>query len=166
MNGLPTMLRLEGVPALVVGGGAVGTRRAARMASAGAVVRVVDPAADGVPGVEGVGRIARGFEPGDLAGVRVVVVATADPAVNEAVAAAVGVAARAAAVAEPRGRRARPRGGPGLHGFVQRRAGDRGGGFRRVVRGRGATAGRRAGRAGSTRTAGPCSKPSRRSARW
>ncbi len=96
MNGLPTMLRLRGVPVLVVGGGAVGTRRAGRMAAAGAVVRVVDPAAAGLPGVEGVEFVARGFEAGDVDGVRIVVVATADAAVNAAVAEAV------AAMPEPR----------------------------------------------------------------
>ena len=89
MTGLPTMLRLRGVPVLVVGGGAVGTRRAGRMAAAGAVVRVVDPAAGSLPGVDGVDLVARGFEAGDVDDARIVVVATADAAVNAAVAEAV-----------------------------------------------------------------------------
>lgn len=83
------MLSLAGVPVLVVGGGAVGTRRAGRMAAAGAAVRVVDPSAGGLPGAAGVELVPRGFEAADLDGVRIVVVATADAAVNEAVAAAV-----------------------------------------------------------------------------
>ena len=83
------MLSLQGVPVLVVGGGAVGTRRAGRMAAAGARVRVVDPAAASLPAAAGVSSEARGFVPGDVDGVRVVVVATADAGVNAAVAAAV-----------------------------------------------------------------------------
>ena len=83
------MLSLQGVPVLVVGGGAVGARRAGRMAAAGAEVRVVDPAAASLPAAAGVELEARGFVPGDVDGVRVVVVATADAEVNAAVAAAV-----------------------------------------------------------------------------
>lgn len=126
------MLEVRGLAALVVGGGSVGTRRAKRLAAAGARVRVLDPAWPG-PGPEdepnspgepsspgdsaplgepnspgdsappgengGSGSIewlGRTFEPADLAGVRLVVVATTDPAANARVAAAV------AALPEPR----------------------------------------------------------------
>jgi siroheme synthase-like protein len=73
---------------LVVGAGAVAARKVAGLAAAGAAVRVVAPEI----GAElDRGHVAelhrRPYEPGDLDGVRLVVTATGDPAVDAAVAA-------------------------------------------------------------------------------
>jgi len=73
MHGLPVTLNLEGVACLVVGAGPVGTRKAASLRAAGAVVAVVAPERN------------RAFRPGDCAGHRLVVAATDDPATNDAV---------------------------------------------------------------------------------
>jgi siroheme synthase-like protein len=84
----PVVLDLSGVPVLVVGAGPIAARKAAGLAAAGAVVRVVarevSPALDGVAVAE-VRR--RPYERGDLDGVRLVVTATGRPAVDAAVAA-------------------------------------------------------------------------------
>jgi siroheme synthase-like protein len=73
MAGLPVTLNLDGVPCLVVGAGAVGARKAASLRAAGAEVTVVAPERNRV------------FRSGDSAGHRLVVAATNDPAVNDAV---------------------------------------------------------------------------------
>ena len=73
MAGLPVTLNLDGVRCLVVGAGAVGTRKAATLRAAGAVVTTVAPEDN------------RPFRPGDSAGHRLVVAATDDGAVNDAV---------------------------------------------------------------------------------
>ena len=73
MAGLPVTLNLGGVPCLVVGAGAVGRRKTASLRAAGAVVTVVAPERN------------RPFRPGDSAGHRLVVAATDDPNVNDAV---------------------------------------------------------------------------------
>jgi siroheme synthase-like protein len=86
--GYPVFLRLDQVPVLVVGAGAVAARKVAGLAAAGAVVRVVAP----VIGAELDRRLVdaihqRPYEPGDLDGARLVVTATGDPDVDAAVAA-------------------------------------------------------------------------------
>jgi siroheme synthase-like protein len=73
MTGLPVTLNLDGVPCLVVGAGAVGARKAASLRAAGAEVTVVAPERN------------RPFRSGDSAGHRLVVAATNDLTVNDAV---------------------------------------------------------------------------------
>jgi siroheme synthase-like protein len=80
------MLRLAGVPVLVVGGGEVAARKVAGLRASGALVTVVAP--DVVPALRedtAVEVRARPYERGDVAGHRLVVTATDDPAVNQAV---------------------------------------------------------------------------------
>jgi uroporphyrin-III C-methyltransferase/precorrin-2 dehydrogenase/sirohydrochlorin ferrochelatase len=83
----PLMLDLTGRRAVVVGGGRVALRRARALLAAGAQVHViapqVDPALAGLP----VTVSRRRYRGGDLAGAWLVHAATADPAVNAAVAA-------------------------------------------------------------------------------
>jgi precorrin-2 dehydrogenase/sirohydrochlorin ferrochelatase len=73
MAGLPVTLNLDGVPCLVVGAGPIGVRKAASLRAVGARVTVVAPEHN------------RPFRPGDSAGHRLVVAATDDAAVNDAV---------------------------------------------------------------------------------
>jgi len=83
------MLNLSGWCCLVVGGGGVAARRAGTLAQAGAAVTMVAPvmSADATAlSSEAVNREERAFADGDLAGVRLVVVATDDAAVNARVA--------------------------------------------------------------------------------
>jgi precorrin-2 dehydrogenase len=86
--GYPVFLRLEQVPVLVVGAGAVAARKVAGLATAGAAVRVV---ARQIGAELDRGQVdelhQRPYESGDLDGVRLVVTATGDPAVDAAVAA-------------------------------------------------------------------------------
>jgi precorrin-2 dehydrogenase/sirohydrochlorin ferrochelatase len=88
----PVLLDLHGVAVLVVGAGPVAARKAAGLAAAGAVVRVVAPDVSAAMEAElhagHVGTVERRpFEPADLDGVRLVVTATGDD-VDHAVAAA------------------------------------------------------------------------------
>jgi siroheme synthase-like protein len=86
--GYPIFLRLEQVPVLVVGAGAVAARKVAGLAAAGAAVRVVAPQIGAELDRGHVDELhQRPYEPGDLDGVRLVVTATGDPAVDAAVAA-------------------------------------------------------------------------------
>ncbi len=86
MTGYPLLLDVTGRRVLVVGGGTVGARRAARLAEAGADVVVVAPEAGPMP--DGVEVQRRPFESQDVVDAWLVVACTSDPAVNEAVAAA------------------------------------------------------------------------------
>ena len=85
-------LRLEGRRVVVVGGGAVASRRVPALLDAGAEVLLVSPKV--TPSLEDLaaaGRIrwaARGYQDGDCAGAWLVSACTDDPAVNAAVAAA------------------------------------------------------------------------------
>lgn len=85
----PLLLDLSGRTCLVVGGGVVAARRVASLLAGGASVRVVAPTVS--PEVEAllvddaVEWIARGHRSGDAAGCALAVVATDDPAVNQAV---------------------------------------------------------------------------------
>ena len=86
MTGFPLLLDLRDRPVLVVGAGAVGTRRALALAAAGARVRVVAPQpSEALTGVE-IER--REYRVDDLDGVWLVLACTSDPEVNAAVAAA------------------------------------------------------------------------------
>lgn len=83
------VLDLHGVAVLVVGGGRIGARKAAGLAAAGARVRLV--ATEVSAHVDGVGVAEireRSFIDEDLDGVRLVVTATGDAAVDAAVSAA------------------------------------------------------------------------------
>lgn len=86
----PVFLRLEGQPCLVVGGGAVAERKVRALLAAGASVRVVSPTLnEALAGLAREGRILyvrRGYRPGDLAGVLLVVAATASPGLNARIA--------------------------------------------------------------------------------
>ena len=85
-------LRLEGRRVVVVGGGAVASRRVPALLDAGAEVLLVSPkVAASLEDLAAAGRIrweARGYRPGDCAGAWLVCACTDDPAVNAAVAAA------------------------------------------------------------------------------
>src|SRR6266487_4162596 len=85
-------LRLEGRCVVVVGGGAVASRRVPALLDAGAEVLLVSPkVAASLEGLAAAGRIrweARGYQAGDCAGAWLVCACTDDPAVNSAVAAA------------------------------------------------------------------------------
>jgi uroporphyrin-III C-methyltransferase/precorrin-2 dehydrogenase/sirohydrochlorin ferrochelatase len=84
-------LRLEGRRVLVVGGGAVATRRIPALLDAGADVVLVSPAVTAsLEDLAAAGRIrweARGYADGDCAGVWLICACTDDVAVNAAVAA-------------------------------------------------------------------------------
>ena len=91
MSALPVVLEGSAVTALVVGGGAVATRKARALAEAGAAVRVVAPEmsaamrelAAGFP----LALAEREYEPGDVADATLVIAATSSRAVNARVAA-------------------------------------------------------------------------------
>jgi uroporphyrin-III C-methyltransferase/precorrin-2 dehydrogenase/sirohydrochlorin ferrochelatase len=85
-------LRLEGRRVVVVGGGAVASRRIPALLDAGADVLLVSPkVAASLEDLAAAGRIrweSRGYRPGDCAGAWLVCACTDDPEVNAAVAAA------------------------------------------------------------------------------
>lgn len=83
----PVNLRVDGRRCLVVGGGTVAARKARGLLEAGAVVHVIAPRVSEHMRALAVTVDERPFAPGDTAGHRLVLVATDDPAVNQAVAA-------------------------------------------------------------------------------
>ena len=91
MPAYPLLLRLEGRPVVVVGGGHVAARRAAVLVDAGAVVTVVSPSLHpSLASLVAAGRVtavSRRYADGDLAGAWLAHACTDDPAVNAAVAA-------------------------------------------------------------------------------
>jgi uroporphyrin-III C-methyltransferase / precorrin-2 dehydrogenase / sirohydrochlorin ferrochelatase len=86
VTGYPLLLDLTGRRVLVVGAGAVGTRRVRALVDAGAEVVVVAPEIADLP--DGVAVHRRRFESADVVGAWLVHACTADPDVNAAVAAA------------------------------------------------------------------------------
>jgi precorrin-2 dehydrogenase/sirohydrochlorin ferrochelatase len=84
----PVLLNIAGRRCLIVGGGAVAVRKAAGLAEAGALLRVVAPQVraelDALPGAE---ILRTRYAPEHLAGCALAFAATDDPAVNAAVAA-------------------------------------------------------------------------------
>lgn len=88
----PVCVDLGGRRCLVVGGGAVGTRKVLALLASGARVRLASPTATPtLQALAGQGRIEhrrRGFRAGDLAGVTLAIAATGVPRVDAAVAAA------------------------------------------------------------------------------
>lgn len=92
VHGYPIVLTsLGGARAVVVGGGAVGERKARGLLAAGAAVRLISPAAtEQLCAWAAAGRIGwerRGYAPGDLVGAVLVFAATDARAVNAQVAA-------------------------------------------------------------------------------
>ena len=87
MSLFPIFLKLDGRPCLVVGAGPVAESKIAGLIEAGAAVRVVAPRA--TPGIEQRAKdgelrwLPRRFEPADLDGVFLVVVATSSRELNE-----------------------------------------------------------------------------------
>lgn len=85
----PVFLRLAGRPCLVVGGGRIGEGKISGLLSSGAAVKVVAPrVTQAVAGWAREGRIAlvkRQFEPADLDGVFLAVVATASRELNDTI---------------------------------------------------------------------------------
>ena len=81
----PVNLLLEGRPVLVVGGGRIAAEKVRGLVEAGASVTVVAPEVD--PAIEALGAVLerRAYRAGEVAGYRLAVAATADPAVNQAV---------------------------------------------------------------------------------
>jgi siroheme synthase-like protein len=82
----PVNLVVEGRRCLVVGGGAVAARKVAGLRSCGAEVHVVAPHVSGeVRSIDGVTWEERPYRAGEVAGYRLAVAATDDPAANRAV---------------------------------------------------------------------------------
>ena len=90
MSGYPiTLVDLGNTCCVVVGGGEVAARKVASLREAGARPLVISPAlCDALQRRVETGELdvtAREYQPGDLTGVRLVIAATDDPEVNEAV---------------------------------------------------------------------------------
>ncbi len=89
MDFLPIFLNIKGARCLVVGGGAVAARKAGLLLGCGAHIAIVSPElGEALAAEKATGRIehiAARFEPAHLAGAAVVIAATDDRAVNEAV---------------------------------------------------------------------------------
>jgi siroheme synthase-like protein len=83
----PIFLKLEGRRCVLVGAGAVGSGKLAGLLECGAQVTAIDPSPnDQVRALANEGRIElheRRYEPGDLQGAYLAVIATSDPSVNE-----------------------------------------------------------------------------------
>ncbi len=94
MDFLPIFYALKGRRCLVVGGGEVAARKVELLRRAGGRVTVVAPALDGrlatLAEAGGIEHLARPFAEADLEGMTLVIAATDDRAVNEAVAGAAG----------------------------------------------------------------------------
>ena len=87
MTGLPVVLDVAGKRCVVVGAGVGGRRKITALLAAGATVTVIDPAVEAAADeFDGVHVEARPWRSGDTEGAFVVVIATDDPAVNEAAA--------------------------------------------------------------------------------
>jgi uroporphyrin-III C-methyltransferase/precorrin-2 dehydrogenase/sirohydrochlorin ferrochelatase len=88
VTGYPLLLDLRDRDVLVVGGGAVATRRVVGLVEAGAAVRVVAPQISDEIVALGVAISRRAFVPADADGAWLVQSCVSDPAVNDSVAAA------------------------------------------------------------------------------
>jgi siroheme synthase-like protein len=91
VSGVPILLEASALRVLVVGGGAVATRKARAFAEAGAQVRVVAPAiAEEIRALAPTGRVSlveRAYRSDDVADAQLVIAATDDRAANAQVAA-------------------------------------------------------------------------------
>ena len=86
VDGYPVVLRVAGRRVLVVGGGAVATRKVVGLAGAGALVTVVAPTVDpSIEAIPGIRVERRPYRSGDLDGYRLVIAATDDEAVQQQV---------------------------------------------------------------------------------
>jgi siroheme synthase-like protein len=85
MNDLPVMLRVAGRLCVVVGGGCVAARRAAALQQCGARVRLIAPEVSEAVVREGIEVVIRPYQTGDLRGAFLVVIATDDRPVNQAI---------------------------------------------------------------------------------
>jgi precorrin-2 dehydrogenase / sirohydrochlorin ferrochelatase len=85
---LPICLNLEGRPVLVIGAGGVGTQKVRDFLECGAQITVIGPEASEAVRAEAeagtVRLLLRRYQPGDCAGMFLVVVATDDPETNAA----------------------------------------------------------------------------------
>jgi uroporphyrin-III C-methyltransferase/precorrin-2 dehydrogenase/sirohydrochlorin ferrochelatase len=86
VTGFPLLLDLSGLHVVVVGGGAVATRRVASLVDVGAAVTVVSPVVSPEIRACGVEVLERGFASEDVDGAWLVVACTDSPDVNAAVA--------------------------------------------------------------------------------
>lgn len=86
MPDLPIMLNVRGRRCVVIGGGPVALRRAGALLEAGAAVTVIAPDLDPAFGDRPVTAIRRAYQPGDLDGAWLAVLAADDPRVNRAAA--------------------------------------------------------------------------------
>ncbi|QXE89598.1 precorrin-2 dehydrogenase/sirohydrochlorin ferrochelatase family protein [Geomonas subterranea] len=90
MRHYPINLNLKGRLVVVVGGGKVAARKAARLVGAGARVTVVAPVVEeslaALVAHGGVAHLCRSYRSGDISGAILVFAATSDPAVNREVA--------------------------------------------------------------------------------
>lgn len=104
MSGVPILVEGSSVRALVVGGGAVASRKAAALSAAGAAVRVVALVADAaMRALADAGTVSldeRAYESSDIGDAMLVVAATDDRAVNARVATDARLACRLANVAD------------------------------------------------------------------
>lgn len=86
---LPICLNLEGRRAVIVGGGNVGTQKVRDFLGCGAEVHVVSPViSDAIRQAAAAGEITlaeRRYDPGDITGAFLVIVATDDPETNAAI---------------------------------------------------------------------------------
>jgi siroheme synthase-like protein len=85
---LPLFIHANRLRVLVIGAGAVGSRRVATLVDAGASVTVVDPEPHHLP--PGVTLHRRRFEPSDVEGHHLLIAATNDPATNDLVSRSAG----------------------------------------------------------------------------
>jgi precorrin-2 dehydrogenase len=85
MPPLPAMLNIQGKRCVIVGGGPVALRRARALLAAGAIVVVIAPKAESTLAELPIEHHQRPYHRDDVANTTLVVVATDDPQVNEAV---------------------------------------------------------------------------------
>ena len=104
MSGFPILVEGSAIRALIVGGGAVASRKAAVLLEAGAHVRIVAPVlGDAMKEIVNSGRVElahRRYASGDIGDAQLVIAATDDRAVNAAIAADAGAAGRLVNVAD------------------------------------------------------------------
>lgn len=87
MMNWPVTLQVRGWRCVIVGGGKVARRRALPLHEAGAQLVIISPAIDpAIEALQGVTLHKRPWRQGDMAGAKLAIIATSDPAVNHAAA--------------------------------------------------------------------------------